>query len=123
MVKYKSVDAASAALAELKATYADCVKNKGGIENGIFADYVFQDLPVTNAKLVDEKNRVVVRATIGKGDAARQLLAFYQFNGAYFTGLYIVAPVSKPLENPEVLRWFDVASVMAARLNGNGSNA
>ena len=75
VVKYKSIDAANTALTELKANYADCVKNNGGIENGIFTDYQFQDLPATTAKLVDEKNRVVVRATIGKGDTARQLLA------------------------------------------------
>jgi len=115
-VKYKSVSAAEAALAELKKNYEACVINKGGTENGIFTPYAFQALPKSEAKLVDEKNRVVVRATIGSGASARQLLAFYQYAGSYFTGLYIVLAGEKPISDSEVLRWFDVAEVMANRL-------
>lgn len=116
-VKYKSVSAAEAALAELKKNYELCVINKGGTESGIFTPYAFQALPKSEAKLVDEKNRVVVRATIGSGTSARQLLAFYQYEGAYFTGLYIVLAGEKPVTDSEVLRWFDVAEVMANRLS------
>ena len=115
-VKYKSVAAASAALAEIKKNYAACVSNKGGSENGVFTPYAFQPLPISNAKLVDEANRVVVRATIGSGSSARQLLAFYQYNGAYFTGLYVVIAGEKAIADSEVLRWFDVAGVLAERL-------
>jgi hypothetical protein len=120
-VKYKSVAAAEAALAELKKNYDTCVKNKGGTENGLFTAYSFQNLPKSDAKLVAEEKRVVVRATIGTGAAARQLLAFYQYSGAYFTGLYVVLAGEKPIADTEVLRWFDVAEVMAKRLEAGSS--
>jgi len=115
-VKYQNASAASAALAELKKNLALCISNKGGSDNGVFTDYTFENLPTSNARLVDENSRVLVRATIGKGQAARNLLAFYQFNGAYFTGLYLVTAADKALKDSEVLRWFDVASVLADRL-------
>lgn len=118
-VKYNSVVAAEAALTDLKKNYAACVSNKGGTENGIFTPYAFQALPSLDAGLVDEKNRVVVQATIGIGSAARQLLAFYQYNGAYFTGLYVVVGGEKPIPDAEVIRWFEVAAVMAERLRSN----
>ncbi|NDC49234.1 MAG: hypothetical protein EBZ61_09200, partial [Micrococcales bacterium] len=115
-VRYQNAGAASAALAELKKNLALCKSNKGGSDNGVFTDYTFENLPISNARLVDENSRVLVRATIGKGQAARNLLAFYQFNGAYFTGLYLVTAADKALKDSEVLRWFDVASVLADRL-------
>jgi hypothetical protein len=120
-VKYKSVAAAEAALTELKKNYEACVKNKGGTENGLFTAYAFQNLPKSDAMLVAEEKRVVVRATIGTGAAARQLLAFYQYSGAYFTGLYVVLAGEKPIADTEVLRWFDVAEVMAKRLEAGSS--
>ncbi len=122
-VKYKTAAAASAALAELKKNFEACVKNKGGTENGVFTDYTFQNLPKFNASLVEEASRVLVRATIGKGQAARQLLGFYQYSGAYFTGLYIVKAGEKAIDDFEVLRWFDVAAVMAERLKNSSVNA
>ena len=115
-VKYKSVAAAEAALADLKKNFEACISNKGGTENGIFTPYAFQALPKSDAKLVEEKNRVIVRATIGTASAARQLLALYQYSGAYFTGLYVVLNGEKAISDSEVLRWFDVAAVMAERL-------
>jgi hypothetical protein len=115
-VKYKSAAAALAAVTELKKNYEACVANKGGNENGVFTDYSFQPLPFSNAGLVDEKSRVVVRAMIGKGSSARQLLGIYQYSGAYFTGLYIVVQGDKPIADAEVVRWLDVAGVMASRL-------
>lgn len=115
-VKYKSVAAATAAVAELKKNYEACIVNKGGTENGIFTEYKFQLLLISNTGLVDEKSRVVVRATIDKGLGARQLLGVYQFSGQYFTGLYIVVAGEKPIADSEVARWLDVAAVMAKRL-------
>jgi len=115
-VKYKNAAAALAAVTELKKNYEACVANKGGNENGVFTDYSFQSLPFSNAGLVDEKSRVVVRAMIGKGSSARQLLGIYQYSGAYFTGLYIVVQGDKPIADAEVVRWLDVAGVMASRL-------
>lgn len=116
VVKYKSIAAADSALTELRKNYATCVQNKGGIENGIFTPYIFKSIPTSDALLVDEKNRVVVRAVIGSGDNARELLAFYQFDGAYFTGFYIVKPNGSLFSDDEVLRWYKVASTLATRL-------
>jgi hypothetical protein len=115
-VKYKSAAAASDALAELKKNYEACVTNKGGNENGVFTDYSFQALPFSNASFVEEKSRVMVRATIGKGLSARQLLGIYQYSGSYFTGLYVITQGDKPIADAEVLRWLDVAGIMATRL-------
>ncbi len=115
-VKYKNAAAAGAALAELKRNFAACVANKGGIENGVFTPYKFQALPSTHAKVVDDNNHVITHATIGTGDLVRQLLAFYQYNGAYFTGLYIVKSGPAQIPDAEVLRWYEVAEVVAGRL-------
>ena len=120
-VKYRSVAAANAALAELKKNYLACVANKGGIDNGTLTSYRFQELPKSNAALLDESSRVVVRATIGIGQSARQLLGIYQYSGMYFTGMYLVAAGEKPLSDQEVLRWLDVAGVLAQRLQAGSS--
>lgn len=115
-VKYKSVSAAQAALAELKKNYTSCEINKGGTENGIFTSYTFQVLPISAAELVDESNRVVVRVKIGTGEQSRQLLAFYQYHEALFTGFYIVKSGEAPFGDGEVLRWFEAAELLAFRL-------
>ena len=120
-VKYKSASAASAALAELKKNYQACVAAKGGSENGTFNEYSFQALPKSNANLVDEKSRVVVRATIGTGLSARQLLGIYQYSGMYFTGLYIVIAGEKPISDEEILRWLDAGAVLAERLQAGSA--
>lgn len=120
-VKYKSASAAGAALAELKKNYEACVTNKGGSENGTFTQYSFQALPKSNASLVDEKSRVVVRATIGTGISARQLLGIYQYSGMYFTGLYIVTAGEKPIPDEEILRWMQAGALMAERLQASAT--
>jgi hypothetical protein len=118
VVKYKDKSAADAALAELQANYAACVKNKGGVErDGTFVDYSFVNLPENDAKLVAESSRVLVRAQIGKGVTARQLLGFYQYKGEMFTGLYVVKAGEVGYSDAEVKRWLDVAAVMAQRLD------
>ncbi len=120
VVKYKDSKAAEAALAELKANYEACIKNKGGIErDGTFVEYTFSALPKGEAVLVDEKSRVLVRAQIGKDANARQLLAFYQFRGEMFTGLYVVTAGDKPISDAEAKRWFDAAAIFAQRLGVN----
>jgi hypothetical protein len=118
VVKYKDKAAADEALVELQSNYASCVKNKGGVErDGTFLDYSFSSLPASDAVMVDEKSRVIVRAQIGKGVTARQLLAFYQFKGEMFTGLYLVKSGDTGFSDAEVTRWFDAASVIAQRLD------
>jgi hypothetical protein len=118
VVKYKDKSAADAALAELQSNYNACIKNKGGTErDGAFIEYTFSAFPSSDAVLVPENSRVLVRAQIGKGVTARQLLAFYQFKGEMFTGLYVVKAGETPISDAEVKRWFDAASVMAQRLD------
>ena len=118
VVKYKDKSAADAALAELQSNYNVCIKNKGGTErDGAFIEYAFSPLPSSDAVLVPDSSRVLVRAQIGKGVTARQLLAFYQFKGEMFTGLYVVKAGETPISDAEVKRWFDAASVMAQRLD------
>jgi hypothetical protein len=117
VVKYKDSKALDAALAELKTNYEACVKNKGGSESdGTFTDYTFTPLPISDAALLPERSRVLVRAQIGKGASARQLLAFYQFKGEIFTGLYVVKAGEVGFDDAEVKRWFEAASLMATRL-------
>ena len=117
-VKYKDKAAADEALAELQANYASCVKNKGGVErDGTFVDYSFTTFPSSDAVLVEDKSRVLVRAQIGKGVTARQLLGFYQFKGEMFTGLYVVKSGEVGYSDAEVKRWLDAAAVMAQRLD------
>lgn len=117
VVKYKSVQAANAALDELKKSYEVCRKNRGGTENGIFTAYDFQSMPQSSASLVSENQRVVVRSKIGTGAGSRQLLAFYQYTDDIFTGLYVVKAGEEPIPNEEVVRWLEVAEVMAKRLS------
>ena len=57
-----------------------------------------------------------MRAQIGKGVTARQLLAFYQFKDEMFTGMYIVKGDEVGFSDAEVKRWFEAASIMAQRL-------
>jgi hypothetical protein len=117
VVKYKDKGAADAALTELISNYQACMKNKGGVErDGTFVDYTFTLMPQSNLELVPESSRVLVRAQIGKGVSARQLLAFYQFKGEMFTGLYVVKAGEVSFDDAEVSRWFAAASLMATRL-------
>ena len=117
VVKYKDKSAADAALSELISNYQTCVKNKGGTErDGTFVDYTFTPMPQSDLELVPESSRVLVRAQIGKGVSARQLLAFYQFKAEIFTGLYVVKAGEVGFDDAEVKRWFEAASLMATRL-------
>lgn len=116
-VRYSNVVAASGAYSELKKSYEDCIKNKGGNENGVFISYSFQDLPSSFMTKSLVTNSLIVRATLGVNSTARQLLAVYQFNGVLFTGLYVVKSGSKPIEDSETLRWLNVASLLSHRLS------
>jgi hypothetical protein len=103
----------------LKTNFENCVKNKGGTESsGTFVDYKFYPVNGTNG-LVSESNRVVVSAMIGKDIYSRQLLAFYQFNGDTFSGLYVVTDGPTPLTPAQIARWTKVAETMADRLLKN----
>jgi hypothetical protein len=116
-VRYSSATAATNAFNELKKSYEACVRNKGGTENGVFTNYEFQPLPGGSSAFLSEPSRIVVRATLGSGLSARQLFAVYQFQGSYFSGLYVVKSGSSPIEENEVQRWIKVSSSFTQRLN------
>jgi hypothetical protein len=117
VVRYSSVDAANAAIKELKKVLEDC-KSVGGYKEatGTLLPYTFRTLPQIPTTLVAEGNRVLVHATIGSGADSRQMLAFYQFNGAMFTGLYILTGSQTQFTEAEAAKWLTVAGTMAQRL-------
>ncbi len=118
VVKYLDEESATQAFMELKRNQEACVKNGGGVEReGTFIDYKFSPIPSYITKEVSNKSTLVVLSQIGKGVTARQLLAFYQFKGEMFTGLYVVKAGESPISDAEVKRWFDVAGVLAQRLD------
>lgn len=122
VVRYSSVDSANAALKELKKVLEDC-KTLGGYKEatGTLTPYTFRALPALPSTLVPENNRVMVHATIGSGAESRQMLAFYQFNGDMFTGLYILTGSETPFTEAQAAKWLKVASTMAQRLQGKSS--
>jgi hypothetical protein len=46
------------------------------------------------------------------------MLAFYQFNGEIFTGLYILTESETPFTDTQLTKWLKVAGTMAQRLQG-----
>jgi hypothetical protein len=118
-VRYSSAAAAQSAQKELAKTLAKCIVDKGYTETtGTKVSYTFTDIKNQPTGLVAEGSRVLVRAQIGSGQDARQLLAFYQFNGEIFTGLYIMSAGEKGFTDLQVSSWHKVAVTMAARLSG-----
>jgi hypothetical protein len=118
VVKYRNQAAASAAIAELKTVYEECVRKGGGTErDGAFLKYAFTPLPSSDLQLVAEGSRLLVRAQLGEGVTARWLLAFYQFKDEMFTGLYVVRDGATGFSDQEVLRWYEAASILAKRLD------
>lgn len=115
-VSYSNPEAASSAYRELKKSYEDCIKNKGGTENGIFTSYSFQDLPKTSSIASLGTSSLLVRATLGTGTSARQLFAVYQFKSKLFAGLYIVKAGNSAIDDSEISRWIQVAQVLSKRL-------
>lgn len=58
----------------------------------------------------------LVHTTIAQGYTANQLLAYYQFSGKFFKGLYVIKECTQTFATSEVLRWHEVAAAMAGRL-------
>jgi hypothetical protein len=116
VVKYSSAAAASSAQKELVKVLAQCQADKGYKDStGTLVPYDFKKLPAVPAGVVSEGNRVFVHAVIDSGLRARSLLAFYQFSGDTFTGLYILN--SDGFSEAQVAKWLKVAVTMADRLN------
>jgi hypothetical protein len=116
VVKYSSAAAASAAQKELVKVLAQCQADKGFKDStGTLVPYDFKKLPAIPTGVVSEGNRVFVHAVIDSGLRARSLLAFYQFSGDTFTGLYILN--ADGFSEAQVAKWLKVAVTMADRLN------
>ena len=117
VVRYSSAAAASAAHKELVKVLAQCQSEKG-FKNatGGITPYEFKTLPTLPAGLVGENSRVLVNTIIDTGDAARQLLGFYQFNGEMYSGLYVVSGSTTGFTDAQVAKWLKVAVTMAERL-------
>jgi hypothetical protein len=116
VVKYKSVNAAKAAIDEIKKRSSECLFFKGYTENGVFTSYEFKEWTTPTKGLVPESSRVLVHARIGSGISTRTLLGFYQFEGEYFTGLYIVSPTADWFTTEEIELWTQTARVLAGRM-------
>ena len=122
VVKYSSVAAAQAARSELAKALAQCTLDKGFKDAaGAMIPYTFNALPTIPTGVVAEDSRVFVNAQIDSGPGARQLLGFYQFTGATFTGLYVMTSSETPFTADQVKRWLNVAALMAARLSGKSA--
>lgn len=117
VVRYNSDAAGRRAIAELKEKYLKCISNGGGSEKGgTFVKYSFLPMPTHTTKLVADENLVIVHANIGEGQATRTLFAVYQFQGAVFSGLYVVKSGDTAFTRGEILRWLDAAGEISKRL-------
>jgi len=117
VVRYSSAAAAAAAHKELVKVLAQCQSEKGYKNaTGAITPYEFKTLPTLPAGLVGENSRVLVNTIIDTGDAARQLLGFYQFNGEMYSGLYVVSGSTTGFTDAQVAKWLKVAVTMADRL-------
>ena len=119
VVRYSSPAAAQGAYKELLAAVTQCKIDKGFKDpTGILIPYSFAEIKNIPAGLMPDSSRVLVRATIDSGDNTRQLLGFYQFNSAIFTGLYVMTNSQTPYTDEQVSTWLQVAATMASRLKG-----
>ena len=119
VVRYSSATAAQAAQKELVKVLAQCQADKGYKDStGALVPYAFSEIKNIPAGVVSEGSRVFVRATIDTGANTRQLLGLYQFNGAMFTGLYVMTASETPFTDVQVTNWLQVAATMATRLKG-----
>ncbi len=117
VVKYSSAAAAQSAQKELVKALAQCEIDKGYKDStGTLVPYTFAEIKSIPAGVAPEGSRVLVRATIDSGTRARQLLGFYQFNGAMFTGLYVMSTSATAFTDEETTKWLQVAATMATRL-------
>lgn len=118
VVEYLGVNEANLALEELTVNLGKCMEEGGGTSRtGVKIPYKFSKVEVSNYKLVPEDKRVVINATIGTGNATRQLLGYYQFWGKFFTGLYIVRQGENVFTEREITAWTVTAVALAKRFN------
>ena len=119
VVRYSSVAAAQGAQRELAATFATCQIEKGFKDPaGGQMSYLFSEIKNLPQGLVPENSRVLVRTQIDSGANARQLIGIYQFNGAIFTGLYVIKMGDVGFSEAQISTWLQMAVVLASRIRG-----
>jgi hypothetical protein len=117
VVRYRGTKEAEQALSELKARFTECAKNKGGVESsGSFMPYLIVDFPNEVAKKFNSENSLLVRTQIGDNNSPRQLLAFYQYSGENYTGMYLVKNGTIGFTDSEISQWADVANSLRSRM-------
>ena len=117
VVRYSSKLAAEQAQKELQTALAKC-KIDAGFTNitGTYTPYSFGEINNLPSELMPSGQRTLVRTQINTAQKAQQLLAFYQFNGAVLSGLYIIKSGETGFAETEVAAWLKVAATMATRL-------
>ena len=116
-VRYSSVVAAQGAQRELVAALATCQIDKGFKDPaGGQMPYIFSEIGKLPQGLVPENSRVIVRTQIDSGANARQLIGIYQFNGAIFSGLYVMKTGDAAFSEAQISAWLQMAVVLATRL-------
>ena len=119
VVRYSSVAAAQGAQRELAATLATCQIEKGFKDPaGGQVPYLFSEIKNLPQGLIPENSRVLVRTQIDRGVNARQLIGIYQFNGAIFTGLYVMKAGETEFSEVQISAWMQMAVGLATRLRG-----
>lgn len=119
VVRYSSVTAAQAAQRELVAALTTCQIEKGFKDpTGGQVPYLFSEIRNLPQGLVPENSRVIVRTQIDSGVNARQLIGIYQFNGAIFTGLYVMKKGETQFSEAQISTWLQMAVVLANRIRG-----
>ena len=117
VVRYSSTAAAQSAQKELAQALVQCQSDRGFFDTtGALVPYTFTEITNIPDGLVPKDSRILVLATIDSGNRARQLLGIYQFNGAMFTGLYVMSSSETALTETQVATWLQVAITMANRL-------
>jgi hypothetical protein len=119
VVKYRNSEAALAALNELSSVLTKCKAAAGGFVNSVFTAYSFDPVPISITPFIFTDANVIVSATLTTGAKTQQLLAFYQFQGQYFTGMYLIKEGSIKLNKSELSSWSALASEMGQRLRTN----
>ncbi len=117
VVRYSSETAAAGALKELLSTIETC-KTEGGYKDstGALVPYTFTEITNIPNGVAPYDSRLFVRATINFGSRVSQLLGFYQYDGALYTGLYVMRDSDVAYTDAEVSTWMQVAVTMATRL-------
>ena len=117
VVRYSSESAAAEALKELLMAESTC-KKEGGFKDstGAKITYTFSEIKNIPKGVVPEDSRLFIRATIDFGNRISQLLGFYQYDGALYTGLYVMRDSDVAYTDAEVSTWMQVAVTMATRL-------